>query len=79
MIIVGAVAFSTVVSANTMAPAVSIEFSPRSIVADVGAGFVLGCVAGLIFTIIPAVELKLVHNTIEFRFHLAIVLINFDF
>ena len=77
MIIVGGVAFSTVVSANTMAPAVSIEFSPGSIVADVGAGFVL--VAGLIFTIIPAVELKLVHDTIEFRFHLAIVLINFDF
>ena len=79
MIVVGAVAFSTVVSANAMTPAVSVQFSPRSIVAVVGAGFVLGRVTGLVFTVVPAVELKLVHDSIKFGLHLAVVLINLDF
>ena len=82
MIIVGAVAVSTVVSANTVTPTVSVQFSPCSIlglaVAVVGVGVVIGAVTGLIFAIISAVELKLVHDPIKFRFQFAVVFINLD-
>ena len=79
MIILGAVAFRTVVSANSMAPAVSVQLSPCAILAFIGIGVSSGGVTSLIFTVVSAVELQLIHDPIEFGFHLAVDLINLDF
>ena len=85
MIICWAVAFRTVVSAYTVTPAVSIQLSPCSILVGAGIAVVVIGVAiicgvtGPIFTIVPAVELKLIHDPVKFRFHLAVVLVNLDF
>ena len=80
MIVSRAVAFRTVMSANSMAPAVSVQLSPCAIVAVafVGVGVAIGGVTGPIFTIVMTVELQLIHDPIEFGFHLAVILIDFD-
>ena len=86
MIVSGAVAISAVVPTYTVTPTVSVEFSPCSIlglcgavvVVVVGVAIIRG-VTGPIFTIVMTVELQLIHDPIEFGFHLAVVLINLDF
>ena len=83
MIVSGAVAFSAVVPAYTVTPTVSVQFSPCSIlcvavaVVVVGVAIIRG-VTGPIFTIVMTVELQLIHDPIEFGFHLAVILINLD-
>ena len=83
MTVRGAVAFSTVVTTYTVTPTVSVQFSPCAIlglaVAVVGVGVVIGAVTCLVFTGVPAVDLKLVHDPIEFGFHFDVVFINLDF
>ena len=78
MIILGAVAFRTVVSANSMAPAVSVQLSPCAILAFIGIGVPSGGVTSLIFTVVPSVELQLIHDPIEFCFHLAVDFVILD-
>ena len=74
-------AFSTIVATYAMTPTVTIQLSPCSFVAIavvVLGVAIIGGVTDLIFAIIPAVELQLIHDPIEFCFHLAVILINFD-